>query len=157
MYYGVGVFKKGKYKCKDKGLLTKEFICWKEMLKRCYSKTYSNNKQCLVCEDWLDFQNFAEWYNNNYYEIDGERMALDKNIIKKGNRIYSPETCAFISQRINQLFTKCNARRGEYPIGVSYEKSQNKFRTSCSVYDINANKYKIIFIGRFNTPKMHSI
>lgn len=104
MYYGVGVFKKGKYKCKDKGLLTKEFICWKEMLKRCYSKTYSNNKQCLVCEDWLDFQNFAEWYNNNYYEIDGERMALDKNIIKKGiEYIVQKRVLLYLRELINYL------------------------------------------------------
>lgn len=54
-------------------------------------------------------------------------MHLDKDILIKGNKIYSPNTCIFVPQKINSLFTKRNSVRGEYPIGVTYSKKNHKF------------------------------
>jgi hypothetical protein len=105
-------------------------------------------KDCSVCDEWLNFQNFAAWYDKNYYEVTGERMDLDKDILVKGNKIYSPDTCAFVPHSINGLFVKNNARRGNLPIGVSYEKKNSKFKAKC-----NNGKKKAIGIGHFNTSK----
>ena len=72
-------------------------------------------------------------YYANYYEIDNKVMNLDKDILIKGNKIYSPKTCIFVPHDINKLFTKSNKTRGEYPIGVSKSKTYGKVRARCSV------------------------
>jgi hypothetical protein len=123
--HGVGYLGIGKYKSRGKdGKKTKAYNTWQHMIRRCYDPYYINKnptyKDCIVCDEWLCFQNFAEWYYNNCYEIEGEVMHLDKDILCKGNKIYSPETCIFVPHRINVLFTKSDKARGEYPIGVYY-------------------------------------
>ena len=72
-------------------------------------------------------------------------MQLDKDILNKGNKIYSPNSCIFVPTRINQLFAKADALRGDFPIGVS--RSGNKFRTRLHI--LNGEKY----LGTFNTPE----
>ena len=120
--YNVGYLGEGKYKTRDKKGHTRTYITWQSMLRRCYDAYYINRENsyidCFVCDEWLNFQNFAKWYEENYYECNNERMELDKDILIKGNKIYSPTTCIFVPQRINRLFTKSNKNRGEYPIGV---------------------------------------
>ena len=124
-FLGVGYIGVGKYSSKN----TKIMNCWNNMLKRCYKEdskdiTYDD---CIVCEEWHNFQNFAEWYEENYYEVDGKPTFLDKDILYKGNKIYSPQTCVFVPRLINNLFTKRQNERGLYPIGVEPYKDTNKF------------------------------
>lgn len=42
------------------------------MLQRCYNNKQLSYFDCEVCDEWLCFQNFAKWYEENYYEIEGE-------------------------------------------------------------------------------------
>lgn len=133
--YGVGYMGVGKYKSRDEnGKKTKCYHTWLSMIQRCYNEDclmkHPTYKDCYVCEEWHNFQNFAEWYEENYYSIGEQRIQLDKDILCKGNKIYSPNTCIFVPQRINSLFTKCDKSRGELPIGCSYDKGW--IRISCS-------------------------
>lgn len=118
-YFGYGKYRyKGKYKsCYDK---------WRKMIGRCYDEyTQIKNptyKDCSVHPDWHNFQNFAKWYDENY--IDG--FELDKDILVKGNKIYSSETCCFVPQEINKLLTLNDINRGSLPIGVSIKKGKKK-------------------------------
>ena len=100
------------------------YSLWKSMLGRAYSKdvhlkspTY---KDVEVCREWWNFQNFAKWcYSNRFInskDEKGKRYHLDKDILVKGSKIYSPETCSFIPKDINLLFNK---PLSEYPTGVS--------------------------------------
>lgn len=129
--YGVGYIGEGMYKSQDGGKQSKIYRCWYSMFSRCYSEVYHirrpNYKDCVVDSRWYSFQDFGEWYDENYYEIEGEEMALDKDILIKGNKIYSPDTCVFVPQRVNSLFTNSNSIRGDYPIGVSYNKRDKAF------------------------------
>ena len=71
-----------------------------------------------MCDEWLTFSNFEKWFSdpdNGYFE----RYHLDKDILVKGNKIYSPNTCCFVPQEINSLFIKDNSKRGSLPIGVT--------------------------------------
>ena len=149
--YGVGYLGVGKYKSIENGKHTRVYEIWRGMLKRCYDPYYINKSltyiDCYVCDEWLCFQSFAKWYYKNYYEVKDQRMELDKDILCKGNKIYSPETCVFVPQRINVLFIKRDAKRGKYPIGVSYCKEKNKLLVQCSVFE--NGKYKQRKIGRF--------
>lgn len=132
------------------------YKCWYSMIHRCYDKHLKRDKSyinCEVCEEWLHYSNFKKWYDKNYYEIERENMCLDKDILIKGNKIYSPNTCIFVPNRINVLFAKSDSTRGKLPIGVS--KYNNKYKSyilidgkqkHLGVYDnkIDAfNSYKI--------------
>lgn len=98
---------------------TQSYRIWKHVLIRCCDKTFKKKNptydSCTVCEEWLVFSNFKEWFDNNY--ING--WHLDKDILIKGNKLYSPETCCFVPQKINSLFVKSNKKRGSCCIGVT--------------------------------------
>ena len=149
--YGVGYLGEGKYKAFENGKKTDEYIIWHGMLKRCYDpklhKKESTYKGCTVEEYLLNFQHMGEWINRNYYEIPGEKMCLDKDILCKGNKIYSRETCVFVPQRINLLFTKRDNDRGNSPIGTTPNSSGNYVAQCC---DGNGKK---IPLGTYSTKE----
>ena len=122
------------------------------MLRRCYSDEFQKKQPayigCSVCEEWHNYQNFAKWYEENYYEVDGERMELDKDILVKGNKIYSPTTCVFVSQRINKLILKRENARGETPMGVFKGEGSVSFESYCKT----GGKVKVR-LGSFNTSE----
>lgn len=132
----VGYVGVGEHKTSINGKETPACKRWHGVLRRGFdtrvkeeSPTY---KDSSVCEEWHNFQNFAKWYDDNYYEVGGEKMELDKDILVKGNKVYSPETCVFVPRTINLLFTKSDKARGNTPIGVCYIKRDNGYRAFCS-------------------------
>lgn len=126
---------------------TKKYLTWFAMMQRCYSenslKRKPTYKGCSVCEEWWDFQKFCDWFDKNYYEVNEEVMCLDKDILSKGNKIYSPETCVFVPQSINKLLTLRDRFRGDLPLGV--RKNGNNFSAFCNLEN------KSIYIGTFKT------
>lgn len=132
----------------------KSMVCWRNMLKRSYNENYkylhSTYNNCEVCDEWLNFQNFHIWYNENFYNFRDQTMCLDKDILYKNNKMYSPETTIFVPQFINKLFTKRTNDRGKYPIGVY--KSDNCFIASCSFYDLNIGRTEAKKLGTFDNP-----
>ena len=151
--YGVGYLGEGIHKVRENGS-TKVSKCYKtfsHMIERCYNMdsydkqhTYAN---CTVVEEWHNFQNFADWYDKNFYQIPNKLMCLDKDILVKGNKIYSPETCCFVPKSINNLFTKDDARRGDFAIGVTEGKHVNKYKAQ---YNVNG---EITYLGSHFTPE----
>lgn len=126
--YGKGYLGEGKYSSKNK----KAYNTWKGMLRRSYDPKYHKKNPtyegCSTVDGWHNFQNFAKWFKNNYYEFGDQTMDLDKDILIKNNKIYSLATCLFVPQSINKLFLKRNSERGLYPIGVSLKRGRGKFR-----------------------------
>ena len=129
---GVGFIGNGAYKTKDKGRINKRYDVWTGMLRRCYSNEYSAYKNAYVCDEWHNYQNFAKWFDENFYQVEGSRMELDKDILIKGNKTYSPQTSIFAPQRINSLFAKCSTPRKDIPIGVEWCKKDKKYRVNYS-------------------------
>lgn len=143
---GVGYMGVGSYGAKVNGKQDIRYKTWTSMLNRCYKNGGINSyKDCTVCEEWHNYQNFAKWYDENYYEVDNEQMCLDKDILVKGNKVYSPETCIFVPERINYLFVKSKSSRGKLPIGVC--KNGNKYVSFLLGYE----KVKNGYLGMFNT------
>lgn len=144
---GVGYLGIGEHKTSFRGEHTKVYRTWKDMLKRCYSEKYLQKypsyKGCTVCNEWLNFQVFAEWFYD-YYVDD---YHLDKDILFKGNKIYSPETCCFVSARINLLLVNNKARRGKYPVGV--RKNGSNFQAIYKGVDS-----KVLILGNYKTPEI---
>ena len=149
--YGKGYLGKGKYKTKENGKLKREYKIWHGMLKRCYDPKYQERKPtykgCKVEDYLLNFQNMGEWINDNYYEVPGEKMCLDKDILYKGNKIYSRNTCIFVPERINLLFTKRDKSRGKDPVGVDQLPDGN-YRVRCN------NGYgEQIYLGSYSSKE----
>jgi hypothetical protein len=117
-----GYLGEGKYQAKPNGKNTKEYSIWGALFKRCYCNEsqryrYPAYEGCSVCKEWHNFQLFAKWYEDSWYQVDDERMHIDKDILIKGNKIYSPDTCLLVPQRINMLF-QTKARKDDLPTGV---------------------------------------
>lgn len=144
--YGYGYIGEGKYKTSKNNKNTRCYTTWKSMLRRCYDKRFQEEHltyiNCTVCEEWHNYQNFARWYEENYYEVEGEKMSLDKDILIKGNKIYSPKTCIFTPQTINSLFIKCDKSRGKQPIGIT-ETNIGSYKVYCN------NKGKLQRLGTY--------
>ena len=154
-YYGVGYLGEGEYKVKENGKPTRIYDTWKSMLRRCYDKKYHEKyptyKDCTVSEEWHNFQNFAKWYDNNYYEIKGEIMALDKDILFKHDKIYSPDTCIFVPERINLLFVKSDKSRGKSVIGTTPK--NGKYQVRCQLINPETGKSKNEYLGYYETQE----
>lgn len=134
---------------------TKEYTTWKSMLERCYDhktkKRQPYYKDVKCCEEWLYYENFYEWLHSqpNFEKwYSGKRWAVDKDILNKGNKVYSPENCCLIPQNVNCLFLKREAQRGKYPIGVRY-RDDDGFIASCHNPFTNKNEK----IGSYSTPE----
>ncbi len=109
-----------------------QYQLWKDMLRRCYSESYQlaypSYINCSVEDHFHSFTNF----NDFIMEMKGYgnlNWHLDKDILIKGNKIYSRETICFIPYQINSFMTKSNRIRGKYPIGVTYCERKNRFRS----------------------------
>lgn len=90
----------------------KEYNLWHHMLERCYvedNKSFPNygKKGVIVCDRWHCFEYFlndirlVEGYDNKLFN-EG-LLQLDKDIKQKNsiNKIYSLETCKFVSREEN--------------------------------------------------------
>lgn len=112
------------------------FQVWINMIRRCYSeknlKRYPSYKGCSVVDEWKYFSTFKYWMEQQ----DWEGNHIDKDILFKGNKIYGPDTCVFISPQLNMFLTERHNHRGEYPIGVNWDKNSSKFKAQCSVFGV---------------------
>lgn len=122
---------------------------WKNALVRCYSEKFQEKnptyKCCAVSDEWLTFSNFKAWMEMQ----DWEGKQLDKDLLFEGNKIYSVETCVFVTQMVNLFTIDSGAARGEWLIGVSWNKEKEKFQASCR----NPFTKKTEFLGLFTTEQ----
>lgn len=138
---------KGQYKTRVAGIQTPAHVAWHNMTQRCLSKTVHENlptySECELYYEWADFQVFASWWTNQVGSDCG--WVLDKDILKQGNKTYSPDTCVLVPAEVNALFVRSRPRRGKHPVGVCYNKSNNNFTSSCKVDN------KSVHIGSYAT------
>ncbi len=150
LVHGVGVYEKGNYVASIDRINTKEYALWIGMLQRCYSSKcqlrHPSYIGCSVSENFKNFQFFARWCHNQVmFGVEG--YQLDKDIVFKGNKQYSESTCFFIPARLNAFLPKSVTSRGEFPIGVSFNKSMNKFSSRVNEGSIRKS------LGHYNTPE----
>lgn len=105
--YGVGYIGIGVYTSRSRA-----YGVWCSMISRCYSskslEMHPTYKGCSVAKDWHNFQVFAKWFEDNY--VDG--YQLDKDLLVVGNKVYSEDTCVFVTPKINLFITDSAAKRG---------------------------------------------
>lgn len=119
----------GKYSQKDNKNI---FSIWSAMLKRCYNNNVLLKQPsyigCSVCEEWHNFQNFAEWY----IKFSIKDFSMDKDLLSDF-KIYSPETCVFIPRYINNFISVKQTNNTSGYIGVYLDKKTNKWKSQISI------------------------
>lgn len=150
LVYGVGVndadYKVTRYAV-VKGKTKQVWMCpiykiWKNLLGRVTNKALPSYNGATVCPEWLYFSNFRAWV----LEQDWADKHLDKDLLIKGNKIYSPFTCLFVSRKVNNFILSREADRGDYLIGVCLHKGTGKFMAQCS-----ENKSRQKYLGLYDT------
>jgi hypothetical protein len=135
----------------------REYQLWGNMLDRCKEKHWDKhpNYTGTTCsENFRSYSFFYEWCQeqvgfNSEDEIGARKVwHLDKDILVRGNKVYSEDVCVFVPQRINKLLIKSNSTRGGQIIGVFWHKRDRVFVAQCSNSD---DKHK--HIGYFDTKE----
>jgi len=129
LVFGVGVNDwVGNVKVDGKNI--REYKLWQNMLQRCFGEKYKQNQptyEGVTCsKEWLSMTKFVE----DVSQMEGFGLsgwALDKDILVRGNKLYSKGTCCFVPHEVNLLLTKSDKARGEYPVGVYFHKPSGKF------------------------------
>lgn len=135
-------------------VLRKTRQLWYDMMKRCSDNEYKSNnatyEKCYCSESFSNMVYFKEWCDKQigFKALDdkGRSFTLDKDILIKGNKIYSEDTCCFVPQEVNKLFVKSGIRK-KYPLGVNYHTLSGKYRSSISY--LGKHKY----LGLYLTPQ----
>ena len=129
---------------------SKEYLLWNAMLSRCFSrytkKVRPTYEGVTCCAKWLTFSKFLEDVRSmvGYERCIGEGWVLDKDILVKGNKLYSKETCCFVPKEINGCFTTRKLNRGSSPIGVGKNKT-GRYHARCGYNGVRLN------LGTFDT------
>ena len=100
---------------------------WTSMFDRCYKETANNRtyKGTSVSEKWYSLQDFGKWFDENLWSEDC--TFLDKDILFKGNAVYSPKTCVLVDNYINCFFAYKREKQSNLPTGVVKE-TENSYR-----------------------------
>lgn len=148
--YGVGFVGVGPHAASVKRTLTREYKVWIGMFQRAYDeklhKKHPSYKDVSVCEEWHNFQTFAEWMKKQA-NAHKDGFHLDKDLMILGNRIYSPDACSFVPALINSIITDCHRSRGHLPVGVVYKARDRKFYAQMNIEGVMRH------IGSYDTPE----
>jgi len=119
---------------------------WASILQRCFSKEFyikqPTYKGCSVDKSWLYFSNFYNWAIQQNWRGN----AIDKDILKKGNKHYSPKNCIFVPTYLNNLLTDSAAARGKLPVGVKKHSKKNRYEAYVK------KEGKKTYVGGHSTP-----
>lgn len=133
LVYGIGI-KGMKYPAVINDNILDEYRAWRSFLFRCTETCWGRQeayKGTSCSENFKYYEFFYEWYHKQVGHLErdetGRKYHLDKDLLVKGNKLYSEDTCVFVPQRINSLLVSCKANRGDLPIGVCWHKANEKY------------------------------
>lgn len=133
----------------------KIYNLWFGMLRRCYDsnqlarKRGQSYKDVIVCNRWFYLKNFyediqkvdgyAEWLLSDGLSLDKDSKALE------GIKIYSPETCVFISKADNMR--EMNKRCNTVKIAQEHSKAKYRLEKDGEVKEFDTEKDACVFLG----------
>lgn len=123
------------------------YMCWVNMLKRCYSLVSQKARPtyigCSVVDEWLVFSGFKVWMEQQ----DWKGKHLDKDLISPGNKVYGPETCLFVDIKVNCFLIE-KVKSNGLPVGVTHSQTDGRFiAQGAGIF--TGNKH----LGTFMTPE----
>jgi len=155
---GVGFLGCGKYTVTSGGKVTPWYVKWHSMLSRCYLYSQFSKRKgyedCSVCEEWHNFQNFSKWMRENYPN-DGSDYELDKDIKVKGNKIYSPDTCLFVSkfENLSEAITRTLSKGWEFLDPNGRVVKFNNLNEFCRLNDLDKGNMAKVYHGERKSHK----
>ena len=158
--YGIGYIGEGTYKASGRGVHAQHYNTWRYMLMRCYEAYQESHpwyKGCTVSDEWCNYQAYAAWYDENYYEVGDEPISINKSILFKGNKLFSKDTCIFAPKRINDLLRNKGKLNKELPKGVSLQRYNGKFRACYAEKHISVFDTQEEAFHAFKTTKENKI
>ena len=123
---------------------------WNGMMQRCYNpKNKINNPAYEACTSSKTFRHFSKFKSWYYSQIGCEQEGwhLDKDILIKGNKVYSEDTCCIVPPEINVALTNNKSVRGSFPQGVIYNSTKTRYRARIQRGD------KWESLGTYDTPE----
>jgi hypothetical protein len=121
---------------------------WASMNSRCkpggvYQREHPAYLGCTNAFEGFD--EFAEWHiaHPDY----GKGYELDKDLLYKGNKIYSANTCSLLPERINTLLIGRRKTPTQLPLGVTNHRS-GKYVARCQ-----DGRGLRAYLGIFETPE----
>ena len=138
--YGVGYLGLGDHATAYDGVPNLAYSVWKGVLRRTstsYGKaTYVD---AMVAPEWLNFQNFADWFEVHFK--DGYSIDADLKRVHGKAKLYSPKTCCMVPKWLSSYYNNvgtngADAAVGVRPAGNGYSVEISDFRegTSSSYY-----------------------
>lgn len=143
--FGLGYLGDGDIPAWENGRPTTAYQIWSGAMTRCYSKSNvqkgraKSYRDCTVSEEWHCFATFAKWFAENKGYREG--YSLDKDLLVKGNKVYSADTCCFLPKELNLLIS---VLRGENILGlIGVSKAYNGKYVASVRMDGTTKKLKI--------------
>ena len=127
--YGVAYI--GNTDTKDGGIEKTSYRTWVGILDRVFDGKLKSYDNVCISKEWLSYENFEIWYNKNMYNIENEKMCIDKDILSNENKIYSEDTCIIIPERINNILINFYNKES----GITYRNRVEKYEVSCRDFD----------------------
>ena len=135
------------------GILTRIFVT------NSYSYNIYGGAGVSISKEWLCFENFLAdlpslpgydlWVNDHTkYDLDKDKLQQHLPI---NQRIYSKETCCFISKSENRVLNTKSINYSSKYNGVIYDKSRKKFKSSIKNNRIN------YMLGRFKNEEAAAV
>lgn len=148
MLFGVGI-NNGDRKSRNNGRKLPHYVFWQNMMSRCYNPDVSNEhktyENCFASDNFKNYAYFYDWCERQK-GFNEKGFQLDKDLVFKGNKEYSEDKCFFVPKRINTLILNRDNDRGNLPIGVHYNRKNNKYIARIS------NVGNRIHLGSFDNP-----
>jgi len=123
---------------------------WNGMMQRCYNpKNKIGNPSYEACTSSETFRHFSKFKSWCYSQIGCEQEGwhLDKDILIKGNKVYSEDTCCIVPPEINVALTNNKSVRGSFPQGVIYNSTKTRYRARIQ----RGEKWESL--GTYDTPE----
>jgi len=156
--FGIGYVGEGNYKTKENGKFTIFYQQWKNMLLRCYVKADRHRpyEDAKVCDEWLNFQTFAKWYDEHYYEVN-ERLHIDKDIKVKDNNTYSPDACMLVPQSINEVFKRNTKKKTDTDLPETIKRAGTGYKVGFRGKSLGVYKTVEECFNKYNEVKKEYI
>lgn len=120
----IGYIGIGKYNVRDHRDI---YFLWSGTIRRIYIDKYPGHPTSM-CDEWLNFQNFAKWYEENIYDYNEEKLIFSLALAR--GKIASPDNVAFVPLSFLGLFSLSNKKESNLPRGVFYNKRKRKYFSS---------------------------
>ena len=129
---------------------TECYMAWRGILERTMSNEYKQKfptyTECSICKEWLIFSEFKKWFDDPQNGFK-KGYHLDKDLLLKNNKHYSPETCCFLPHQLNLVFSN-KTKNNKLPKGVTrVTNTSDRYQSSV------CTSGKSIHLGVYDTPE----